>query len=72
VRPGVVLAECVHHSVRIIDEVENEHMVLAGVDAVDARIGLNDLDVAGDRLVDVEGTQLRLVEARLELVGYDH
>ena len=47
-------------------------MILAGVDAIDTRVGLNDLDVVGDRLVDVEGTQLRLVEARLKLVGYDH
>lgn len=71
-RARVVFAERVDHGVGLVHEIKDEHLILAGVDAVDARIGLHDLDVVGDGLVDVQGAELGLVESGLELVRHDH
>ena len=55
----------------VVDEVEDEGAVLVGVGAVQPGERLHGGET-GQRLVDVHGVELWLVEAGLELLGHDH
>ncbi len=70
-RALVVRLEGGEDGLRVVHEVDDEHLVLTGVGSVDPRVGLNDLDGVAEGLVDVERHQLLLIEARLELVRND-
>ena len=67
---AVVVRECQLDAVRVIHEVEDKHVVLLGMSAVEPGKRLHRLD-AGQPLIDVHRVHQRLVVAGLKLVGAD-
>ena len=68
----IVFLEGAEYCIRVIDEIDDEYVILAGICSVQSRIRLNDFDVIGNLLINVHRTKLWLVEASLEFVRYDH
>jgi hypothetical protein len=69
-RGAVVVRERLLNRVRVVHEIEHEHIVLLPMRAVEARERLHRLG-AREQLVHVHRVQQRLVVAGLELVGAD-